>query len=120
MSVNETNHSVIDRGSLPALLANRARLASDRRLVGDAAVGLVTAATAAILRPPLWVPLTALAFCLGAFGVWGILDREAADAAGPGRRALVIARNVVAVLGGAAAVAFGFTLFGELLGPIIS
>ncbi len=102
------------------LLANRARLASDRRLVGDASVGLVTAATAAILRPPFWIPLAALALCLGAFGLWGILDREAADAAGRSKRALAIGRGLIALLGGAAAVVFGFSLFFALLGPIIS
>lgn len=118
--MNEANHDVFDRGSLLVLLANRARLASDRRLVGDASVGLVTAATAAILRPPFWIPLTALSFCLGAFGIWGILDREAGDATGRGKRALAIGRGLIAVLGGAAAVVFGFSLFFALLGPIIS
>ena len=118
--MNEANHDVFDRGSLVALLANRARLASDRRLVGDAAFGLVTAGTAAILRPPFWIPLTALAFCLGAFGVWGILDREASGATGRTRRALTIGRGLIAVLGAAAAVLFGFSLLSALLGPLNS
>jgi hypothetical protein len=120
--MNETNREVLDRGSLPALLVQRARQASDRRLVLDAALGLIAAASIAVLRPPLWLPLAALAFCLGAFGAWGILDREAVDAAAVGNRAKVLswARGGVALVGGASAILFGVTLFFALLGPIIS
>ncbi len=120
--MKEANREVLDRGSLPQMLAQRARKASDRRLALDAALGLIAAAGFAILRPPLWIPLSALAFCLGAFGVWGILDREAVDAGGAGDRAKVLswARGGVAIIGGAAAVLFGITLFFALLGPIIS
>ena len=120
--MKEANREVLDRGSLPQMLAHRARQASDRRLALDAAIGLIAAAGFAVLRPPLWIPLTALAICLGAFGVWGILDRELVDATGAERRARVIswARGTVAGLGGIAAVVFGVSLFFALLGPIIS
>jgi len=119
--MKEANREVLDRGSLPQMLANRARQASDRRLALDAALGLIAAAGLAVLRPPLWIPLTALAFCLGAFGVWGILDREIADSAGAERaRVFSWARGGVALIGGAAAIVFGVTLFFALLGPIIS
>jgi hypothetical protein len=120
--MKEANRDVLDRGSLPEMLAQRARQASDRRLALDAALGLLAAAGFAVLRPPLWIPLTALAFCFGAFGIWGILDRELIDSAGSKSRARVFswARGTVAVLGGAAAVLFGVSLFFALLGPIIS
>jgi hypothetical protein len=120
--MKEANRDVFDRGSLPEMLVQRARQASDRRLVLDTSLGLMAAASFAFFRPPLWIPLTALASCLVAFGAWGILDRELVDAAGDARRARVLswARGVVAVLGGAAAVVFGVSLFFALLGPIIS
>lgn len=120
--MKEANREVLDRGSLPQLLAQRARQATDRRLALDAAVGLVVAATLAVVRPPLWLPLAALAFSLGAFGVWGILDREASDAvAGSTRtRLLTGARALTALLGGASAAVFGVGLFFALLGPLIS
>lgn len=117
--MKEANREVLDRGSLAELLAARARQASDRRLAADAAAGLIGAATFAVLRPPLWVPLAALSFCLGAFGAWGILDREAADS---GRNARIIAwsRTAIAVAGGIGAAIFGFSLFFALLGQWIS
>lgn len=117
--MKEANRDVLDRGSLPELLVSRARQSSDRRLAVDAATGIVLAAIVAILRPPLWIPLTALAACLGAYGVWGILDRELGDAYA-GKRALAIGRGFAAVIGAAAALLFGISLFFGLLGPIIS
>ena len=120
--MKEANREVLDRGSLPDLLVQRARNASDRRLVVDAAVGLVGATSVAVLRPPLWIPLAALAFSLCAFGLWGILDRETTDAPLGGRRARLLsgARVIAAGLGGVAAAIFGVSLFFALLGPWIS
>ena len=119
--MKEANREVLDRGSLPELLVQRARNASDKRLVLDAAVGLVVAAVVGVLRPPLWIPLAALALALGAFGMWGILDREAADAQnGKRARLLSAARVAVAVFGGASAAVFGVSLFFALLGQWIS
>lgn len=120
--MKEANREVLDHGTLPDLLAQRARSASDKRLVIDAAVGLVGMATIAVLRPPLWVPLASLAFCLGAFGIWGILDRETVDASqGSGRnRFLMGARAFAAALGGLSAAVFGVSLFFALLGQWIS
>ena len=114
--MKEANQEVIDRGSLPELLANRARLSSDRKLVVNAATGLVVAVSAAILRPPLWLPLFALACSFGAFGLWGILDREIGEVKPSSKRALVIARAVVAAAGTVAAILFGITFFFTLLG----
>lgn len=120
--MKEANREVLDRGSLPELLARRARHASDRRLAIDAAAGVLAAAVFAVLRPPLWLPLVALALALAAFGAWGILDRETADATSSGRntRPIRLARGVVGVAGALAALFFGVTLFFALLGPIIS
>ena len=120
--MKEANREVLDRGSLPDVLVQRARNASDKRLVVDAAVGLVVATAVAVLRPPLWIPLAALAFCLGAFGFWGILDREASDVSHGTRRSRLLlgARAVFAALGGAAAAIFGISLFFSLLGQWIS
>ncbi|HEX6313330.1 MAG TPA: hypothetical protein VFZ73_00660 [Gemmatimonadaceae bacterium] len=111
---------VFDRGSLAELLAARARQASDRRLVLDAAVGLLAATLIAIFKPPLWVPLSALAVALGSFGAWGIIDREASDTTGTRATVLRSARAAVMVLGALSAAVFGLTLFFALLGPIIS
>ena len=120
--MKEANRDVLDRGSLPELLVQRARQASDKRLVIDAAVGLIAAALVATLRPPFWIPLAALGFSLGAFGIWGILDREAADAAATGQhpRSVALARTVVAVLGVLAIALFAVTFFFSMLGPMIS
>ena len=120
--MKEANREVLDRGTLPDLLVQRARNASDKRLVVDAAVGLAGAAAVAILRPPLWIPLASLAFCLGAFGIWGILDRETEDASDSGghSRLLLGARTITAALGGTAAAIFGVSLFFALLGQWIS
>jgi hypothetical protein len=118
--MKDANHDVLDRGSLPQLLMNRARLASDRKLVINAATGLVAAVSIAILRPPLWVTLFALACCLGAYGLWGILDREVAEVKPSSKRALLIARGLVAAAGTIAAIVFGVTLFFAALGPMIS
>ena len=120
--MKEANRDVLDRGSLAELLTQRARQASDQRLVIDAAVGFVVAAVVAAFRPPLWLPLAALAFALGAFGAWGILDRESADVTSvTGRRRVIIAsRAVVGALGIIAAVLAGVSLFFGLLGTWIS
>lgn len=120
--MKEANREVLDRGSLADLLTQRARQASDQRLVIDAAVGFVVAALVVAFRPPFWLPLAALAFALGAFGAWGILDRESADVTSvTGRRRVIIAsRAVVGALGIIAAVLAGVSLFFGLLGTWIS
>lgn len=118
--MKDASREVFDQGSLPEMLAARARQASDLRLVLDAAVGLLAATLIGIFRPPLWLPLSALAFALGAFGVWGILDREASGATGARVMLLRWARVAVMVLGAVSAALFGVTLFFALLGPIIS
>jgi hypothetical protein len=61
--------------TLPALLAGRARAASDGRLAANAAAGLIAGALAAIARPPAWALIAAAGTCFLAYGTWGIADR---------------------------------------------
>jgi hypothetical protein len=120
--MKDANHDVLDRGSLAQLLRQRARHTSDRRLAIDAALGVTAAAALAVLRPPFWLPLVALALSLGSFGLWGIVDRELSDAEDQTRRArvLVFVRGLVGVFGAAVAALFGVTAFFGLLGTWIS
>ncbi|HSA54058.1 MAG TPA: hypothetical protein VLE53_00065 [Gemmatimonadaceae bacterium] len=109
-----------DERSLGAFLVARARRTSDARLAADAGVGLIAAVACALLRPPFWVPLTALAVAFAAYGTWAILDRELDEVTGrrPAgqRRLFVAARAAAAALGIVAAVAAGLTLFFAALG----
>jgi hypothetical protein len=120
--MKEANRDVLDRGSLADVLTQRARQASDARLVVDAAVGFVVAAAVAAFRPPFWLPIAALAFALGAFGAWGILDRESTDPSSvtSRRRVIMTSRTIVGALGIIAAVIGGVSLFFGLLGTWIS
>ncbi|HEX9563347.1 MAG TPA: hypothetical protein VF981_05230 [Gemmatimonadaceae bacterium] len=116
----EPSHDVLDGGSLPALLAARARQASDRRLAIDAGLGVAVLVAVLIFRPPLWWSFAGLAACFGSFGIWGILDRELRQPlAGrePARRVLAIARATVATFGAFCGVMGALTLFFAMLGP---
>lgn len=93
--------------SLPQFLAQRARNASDGRLVLDGAAGLLLATGAAVARPLGWMILAPAGGCLAAFGFWGIIDRELSERRpriGTVARALLQTARVVAaglgVLGG--------------------
>ena len=110
------------RATLPALLAQRARHASDGRLALDVGGGLVIAAVALVLRPPGWVPLLSAALCFVAFGSWGITDRMLSEG---GRndivtRLLRLALGAAVVVGTCAAIVLTLTLFGMALGTWIS
>ena len=109
-----------DERSLGAFLVARARRTSDVRLATDAGGGLVVALVCALLRPPFWVSLTALATAFAAYGAWAILDRELSDESGrrtaAHRRLLIAARAIAGMLGVLAAVAAGLTLFFSALG----
>jgi hypothetical protein len=108
--------------TLPALLARRARRASDGRLTLDAAGGLIAAALLLELRPPAWPPLVSAALCFLAFGVWGISDRALSESEhGPSsRRALQTLRAAAVALGVAAAIALVVTTMALMLGRWIS
>lgn len=110
------------RATLPALLAQRARHASDGRLALDVGGGLVIAAVALVLRPPGWAPLLSAALCFVAFGGWGISDRMLSERGCHDTiaRLLRLGRGVAAVVGTCAAIALILTLFGMALGTWIS
>lgn len=111
----------MDGGSLTELLVQRARQASDLRLVIEATAGFTAAVAILVLHPPLRLPLAALAFAFGAFGAWGILDRETGgETADEARTPVRLARTVVAALGVLAAVLGGVGVFFGVLGTWIS
>lgn len=115
--------SLSDRDrTLGALLAARARAASDGRLVLDAAGGVVAVVAAALWRPPAWGLLLAAAGCFLSYGAWGIADRtlEGRDRASREARLLRIVKGAAVALG---ALSGGALLVGGLLvglGPLIS
>ena len=61
--------------SLPEFLAHRARATSVRRLEVDLLVALIIVGAEIWLRHDRWLPVASLAVCLGAYAVWGLLDR---------------------------------------------
>jgi hypothetical protein len=109
-----------DERTLGTFLVARARSASDVRLAGDAGGGLIAAVAIALLRPPLWPVLLAIAITFAAYGTWAILDRELASEAvahSTGRRRLLEAgRAATAALGVVAVVVGGLLLFFVVLG----
>jgi hypothetical protein len=108
--------------SLAELLTSRARRASDLRLALDVAVGIVAVGVAAIWRPAGWLMLAAAGLCVGAFGAWGITDRELRERAEGTTvaRSLRVARRLAVALGTLAAVALLLTLCALALGTWIS
>lgn len=111
--------------SLFGVLAAAARRRSDAALAIWAGAGCVLAVLLGALLPE-WRITFLLAVCAGAFGFWGIADRELGEATARGGatgrrvRALRIARDAVAVLGLAAGVLALLATFGAALGTWIS
>lgn len=106
-----------------AVLAARARRASDGMLATLTAVGGVTAVALLAIRPRWWmyalVPVAA-----GAFGLWGILERGLAEH-GPERsaryaRAIGAAQWLTIAAGTIATIVTAFAVLGILVGPFIS
>jgi fatty acid desaturase len=109
--------------SLFAVLAVRARRTSDGVLAALAAIGGVAAVALAAVRPAWWafaLPLVSA----GAFGLWGILERETAErgAVRSARydRAMGAAQWVAVTIGTVCAIVTVFAVLGILLGRIIS
>lgn len=107
------------------MLAAVARRRSDGVLATWAGAGcLVAVATAIVL--PRWLVVFLLALGAAAFGFWGILDRELAEALDRrderiGRvRVLRLLRAVIAIVGTAAGTAALLATFGVALGTWIS
>jgi hypothetical protein len=118
VGTHENQHGL----TLPALLARRARGASDGRLALDAAVGLIAGALALVLRPPAWPVLVSAAACFLAFGVWGISDRAVRESPVGTRRlpALRALRAGAVIFGVLSALALAATGMGLMLGTWIS
>jgi hypothetical protein len=108
--------------TLAELLSTRARRASDLRLAVDVAVGVVVAFVAGIVQPAGWHLLLSAGVCVGAFGAWGIADRELRERgeATAGARWLRTGRWAVGLVGALAAMALFLGLFALALGTWIS
>jgi hypothetical protein len=116
-----------DSPNVYQMLAERARRATDGRLVIDASVGVVALASLPFVRPLLWGVVLPFAV-VGAYGLWGIVDRElspdgatAVEPPSPRRRRLLITvQRLSIVLGTAAAVIGGAFFMALVLGTFIS
>ena len=108
--------------TLAELLSTRARGASDLRLAIDVAVGVVLAVVVAIWRPPVWPVILAAGLCFGAFGAWGIADRELRERGegSPSSRWLRLGRQAAALLGTVAGIALLLAVMALALGTWIS
>jgi hypothetical protein len=104
--------------TLSALLAARARAASDGRLALDAGGGLIAASLALLVRPPAWPLLVAAAMCFLAYGAWGIADRALRErpSGAQGIRLLRALRASAAMLGVLSVLAVGGIIMGFALG----
>lgn len=109
--------------SLFAMLAGRARRASDGVLAVLAGIGGVAAVALVAVRPAWWafaLPLVSA----GAFGLWGILERATAERGAQRSarydRAMGAVQWAVAALGTVCAIVTVFAVLGIMLGTIIS
>jgi len=109
-----------------AALAERARHSSDGALVLAAAAGVV-AVTVLVLWQPAWWALLMPVLAVGAFGAWGVAEREAAERRGGHAgssvtvvRALVGAQWLAVAVGTGAALLTAFTALALLFGRVIS
>src|SRR5262245_47887675 len=118
------NSALRPDASLPEILAERARGASDGRLVFNAACGLLLIAAMALLRPSVWPLVGSIGLCLSAFGFWGITDRELRERANEPRSRLVsaleIGRRACVVLGAMGALVLVFSTLRFALGTWLS
>jgi hypothetical protein len=108
---------------LYAALAARAQQASDWTLAGLA--GALAGLALAAWRPGWWWVYALPLVAAGAFGLWGIAERERAELATTGgspraRRAPTAVQWFAVAVGTGAAVLVGFAVLGVLLGTIIS
>jgi hypothetical protein len=104
--------------TLPALVAARARAASDGRLAINAGAGLISGVLAVIVRPPAWPLIAAAATCFLAYGTWGIVDRALQESHRGihAARALRQLRNAAAALGALGALGILGIIMGFALG----
>ncbi|HEU5185371.1 MAG TPA: hypothetical protein VFU01_12425 [Gemmatimonadaceae bacterium] len=104
--------------TLVALLAARARHASDGRLALNAGGGLIATALALALRPPVWPLVAAAGGCFFAYGAWGITDRALHERAEHARkvRPLRVLRAAAVVVGILCVLAVGGLVMAVALG----
>lgn len=103
-----------------AALAAKARRSSDGALAAESAVGALLFLALLAWRPSWWQFVLA-PLAIGAFGLWGIADRELADATTTTRRrALVAARWITAALGTILVLVSAFRIVGAVVGRVIS
>ncbi len=104
--------------TLVTLLAARARRASDARLALNTGGGLIAAALAFALRPPVWPLIVATGACFFAYGAWGITDRALSECPADARQAntLRVLRAAVVVVGILSALAVGGLVMAVALG----
>ena len=104
--------------TVSALLAARARSASDARLALNAGGGLIVGALALAARPPVWPLLVPAATCFLAYGGWGIADRALHERppGSQGVRPLRALRAGAVVLGVSSVLAVAGVIMGFVLG----
>lgn len=119
-----TRSPVARNDTLPAILAARARAASDGRLALDVALGVIAAIGIALWQPPAWAFLLGAAIFLAMFGLWGIADREITERVNASNNRLVGALRVVqlvTIVGGIVAATIAcFAVLSVALGTWIS
>lgn len=108
---------------LYALLATRARSASDTMLAGLTAIGGLSLVALAAIRPRWWM-YALLPIVVGAFGLWGILERSIVER-GVKRgmryeRILSVGQVIAIAIGSIAALVTAFAILGILIGPFIN
>jgi hypothetical protein len=109
--------------SLTEFLVERARAASDTRLLIDAIGGLLVAVTFGIWQIPAWYLLSALGACFLFYGVWAVARRELDDlpAEAPRQRVIPRAIAIIGAVGGFGALAFlMLAVLAKLIGRVIS
>jgi len=106
-----------------AMLAVRARRASDGTLAALAGVGGVAAIALAAVRPS-WSAFALPLVSAGAFGLWGILERATAERGAQRSasydRAMSVAQWVLVAIGAVCAIVTAFAVLGVLMGPFIN
>ncbi|HEX8850559.1 MAG TPA: hypothetical protein VF761_13590 [Gemmatimonadaceae bacterium] len=111
--------SLDERPGPYAALAARARRSSDGALALAAAIGCAYLAALVALHPSWWSFVVA-PIAIGAYGLWGIADRELVAGDATRRRLLLAARALAAAIGTLAVLTSVFRILGALIGTVIS
>ena len=118
--VTSSNGAGAERSSPYAALAAKARATSDGVLAAEVGGAALYLALLLLFRPAWWAFVIA-PLAVGAFGLWGIAEREAGASNSPARQRLLHATQLVAVVVGTLAVLLtAFRVLGALVGTVIS